>query len=211
MTAQLDMFNQTTCGAMTAAISSLVSGCGITHSPSLNGPKTAAYGQEAAHASLSALPADKKAKRTIAIYGQNGCTSLKSASLQRCLESRLQARLPMGGLMMFMKGWKRKATPSGRLYCQLAVSAPRIEETGCGLWATPSTRDYKDTPGMKKKAINPDGSARSRTDQLGRQVFGQPAQTERKGSLNPEFPCWLMGIPTAWLSSMQQAMQSSHN
>lgn len=37
-------------------------------------------------------------------------------------------------------------------------------------WATPTTRDHKDTVGMATTGINPDGSERSRLDQLGRQV-----------------------------------------
>jgi hypothetical protein len=37
-------------------------------------------------------------------------------------------------------------------------------------WASPSSRDWKDTPGMATEALNPDGSHRSRTDQLPRQA-----------------------------------------
>jgi hypothetical protein len=77
------------------------------------------------------------------------------------------------------------------------------------LWTTPSSRDWKDTPGMV--AERQDG--KSRNDQLPRQVFGVvasglPALTVGRGSLNPAFPCWLMGFSTAALSSMHLAMQS---
>lgn len=37
-------------------------------------------------------------------------------------------------------------------------------------WATPSTRDWKDSPGMAVTAVNPDGSERVRLDQLPRQA-----------------------------------------
>lgn len=37
-------------------------------------------------------------------------------------------------------------------------------------WSTCSSRDWKDTPGMETSAVNPDGTARIRTDQLPRQV-----------------------------------------
>jgi hypothetical protein len=37
-------------------------------------------------------------------------------------------------------------------------------------WCTPSARDYKDSEGMATMATNPDGSERSRTDQLPRQA-----------------------------------------
>ena len=37
-------------------------------------------------------------------------------------------------------------------------------------WVSPSSRDWKDSPGMATTAINPDGSVRDRTDQLPRQA-----------------------------------------
>ena len=37
-------------------------------------------------------------------------------------------------------------------------------------WVTPSSRDWKDTPGMATEGVNPDGSTRTRVDQLPRQV-----------------------------------------
>jgi hypothetical protein len=37
-------------------------------------------------------------------------------------------------------------------------------------WARPSGRDWKDTPGMATTGVNPDGSERTRTDQLPRQT-----------------------------------------
>jgi hypothetical protein len=48
----------------------------------------------------------------------------------------------MGGLMIFIKGWKRKVTPLGRQYCQLAVSARHTVVTDYSLWPTPNARDY---------------------------------------------------------------------
>ena len=61
-------------------------------------------------------------------------------------------------------------------------------------WATPSTRDWKDSPGMATTGINPDGSERSRLDQLPRQAvawttpqahdvaMGDPARIGRHGT-----------------------------
>lgn len=37
-------------------------------------------------------------------------------------------------------------------------------------WATPSSRDWKDTPGMAESGANPDGTERNRIDQLARQA-----------------------------------------
>jgi len=74
-------------------------------------------------------------------------------------------------------------------------------------WATPSSRDWKDTPGMSETGTNPDGSSRTRLDQLPRQVqltvsgggqSGFPAEMEKPGQLNPAHSRWLMGLPPVW-------------
>ena len=74
-------------------------------------------------------------------------------------------------------------------------------------WARPASRDYKDTPGMSQTGANPDGSERSRLDQLPRQAslaISGPTQsptsakTESTGVLNPAFSRWLQSFPEAW-------------
>lgn len=72
----------------------------------------------------------------------------------------------------------------GGLNLQTAVSEER--ETP---WASPSARDWKDSPGMAKEGTNPDGSQRSREDQLARQV---------NGVLNPNWEECLMCWPIGW-------------
>lgn len=91
---------------------------------------------------------------------------------------------------------------------------PRPQDTGiplsqmvsyCG-WTSPSSPDWKDTPGMATEAMNPDGSLRRRVDQLPRQAqltSGQtsespPAQTAKRGVLDAAFSRWLMGFPETW-------------
>lgn len=44
-------------------------------------------------------------------------------------------------------------------------------QTAVKLWPTASSRDWKDSPGMKLTAINQDGTTRKRTDQLARAVY----------------------------------------
>ena len=87
------------------------------------------------------------------------------------------------------------------------------------LWPTASARDWKDSPGMSREGVNPDGSRRERTDQLARAVYATPqsrdfrtGQRERwqdpersqnlndqvGGLLNPNWVEWLMGYPPGW-------------
>ena len=64
------------------------------------------------------------------------------------------------------------------------------------LYPTPSTRDWKDTPGMALSATNKDGTERKRNDQLARAVYA--TENPVSGHLNPDWVEWLMGLPTGW-------------
>lgn len=83
-----------------------------------------------------------------------------------------------------------------------------IEAVSARTWATPSTRDWKDTPGMARTGTNPDGTERSREDQLARQVFagGTTTQPTKGLSLNPSWVEWLMGWPIGWTDCAPLAM-----
>ncbi len=84
-------------------------------------------------------------------------------------------------------------------------------------WVTPACRDWRDTPGMSTTGLNPDGSPRTRLDQLPRQAalgidaLPSSAPTVNRGEyrLNPSFSRWLMGYPAGWDSCGASAMQSS--
>jgi len=81
---------------------------------------------------------------------------------------------------------------SNRSLYQLAVSMPDTSVKGCGFWATPTTRDHKDTPGMSPTSVD----GRNRVDQLARQVYHRDG--EAGGLLNPYWVEVLMGYPMGW-------------
>lgn len=131
--------------------------------------------------------------------------------------------LPNWGMMRSGVCWERP-TPSGIIAIRARITqglasgfsrfpTPTVhgnhnrkgawETSGDGLatvvkrWSTPSARDWKDSPGMSKTGTNPDGSERTRIDQLPRQVY---AEESDGGSLNPTWVEWLMGWPLLWTS-----------
>jgi len=68
-------------------------------------------------------------------------------------------------------------------------------------WATPTTRDHKDTGDLSQSITRRDGKARNDTN--GRLAFGMmptgsPAATEKPGQLNPALSRWLMGYNPVW-------------
>lgn len=78
---------------------------------------------------------------------------------------------------------------------------------------TPSSRDWKDTPGMAM--VGPGG--RDRTDQLARHVYSTQPESEDGedlaarigGQLNPTWVEWLMGYPLEWTDLKDSATPSS--
>ena len=73
-------------------------------------------------------------------------------------------------------------------------------------WPPPASRDWKDSPGMSLEGTNPDGSKRTRLDQLARRGRGlnlaDSVRLENIGyrRLSPAWVEWLMGWPISWTS-----------
>jgi hypothetical protein len=123
--------------------SSPESAAGASRCAAPDGMMTDLFGQEAAPASPSPAPEKVKVKATTVISGLRGFGSSASINLQSCLESKLRQRLPTAGLMPLPMAWRRKTTPSGRRFYQLALLEPSTEEIEYGLWQTPSTDSFR--------------------------------------------------------------------
>lgn len=124
--------------ASPSATSLLESEFGRSHFAKLVGEMISEFGQAAVHASLSPRQAKALGLMTSGICGPHGTTSLSSAALQSSLESRLQARMPLSGGILFKLTWKQRTTPQGRRICALRASVPRTSDSDCGGWGTPT-------------------------------------------------------------------------
>ena len=122
-----------------SATSSQGSGSGATPCDSPVGQITAQFGQDHAHASLSARQAKEQGLMMSGTYGQPSIGSSSSASLSLSLASRLQAKTDLLGSTLYNLTWKERATPAGTVSPQLVVSARRIKESDCTGWPTPDT------------------------------------------------------------------------
>ena len=118
-----------------------------------------------------------------------------------------------------MVPWRtpRVTTNSGIPSPCVTGKGSRLEDQAAELlaspWVTPSSRDHKDSPGMATEGTNPDGTTRNRDDQLPRQAAltsgadtqSSHAETEKRGSLNPALPRWLMAFPVEWCQAAIRA------
>lgn len=147
-------------------------------------------GRAPAPANLTAKQAEARGLLTSGTYGRTGTISSESAALQSSLASKFRAKAGSLGSTLYKVTWKEVTTPAGRLIPVLRATALRTSGNGYGLprcgWVTASARDWKDTAGMATEAVNPDGTKRTRLDQLPRQaaLAGWPTTRALDGSNN---------------------------
>jgi hypothetical protein len=95
------------------------------------------FGQDHAPANPSPQPEKAKHQAMNATSGPNGSDLSELSDRQSSLANRLKRRLDGVGSILFTLTWKRKATPLGRPYYQLAASGRRISGSDFGSWPTP--------------------------------------------------------------------------
>jgi len=159
---------------------------------------TVPSGPDPVLASLSPSPGPEVARQTDDIFGRSSGGSSMSADLQAFMESRLRVLLAETGSPLYVLTWKKWTMQSGPPICALRARARRIFASDYIFvgWATPTVRDWKDTPGMSTQSINPDGSVRSRLDRVPSQAFlagwptpmaGTPAQNGNNAAGNTDY------------------------
>lgn len=154
-------------------------GSGLSLYAEPDGQMTFLYGPAVVRASLSARQAKALGLLTSGTSGQLSPGSSRSAALQSSLESRLQAATQGLGSTLYKLTWKQWTTPSGLSRSRLRASVLRTSATGFTGWVTPTTRDWKDTPGMVAQRAGAE-----RLDQLPRQAYlaGWPTPPTADGS-----------------------------
>ena len=132
--------SQTTLPDSTSATSSPGSAAGRSPCGGLDSKALPESGPAPVPVSRFRARASARATPTSATFGPLFTTSSPSADLQRCLASRLQARMGASGSPEFGLIWKNWDMPAGEPICALRASERRTGDSGCSGWPTPDTQ-----------------------------------------------------------------------
>ena len=175
------MLHQLSLLDLLSATSSQELASGPTPCAAPDGPTTVLYGQDHVLANLSARQAKDQGLMMSGTCGPRFTTSSASASLQLSLVSKLQAKTALVGSTLYCLTWKQRATPGGRLISALRASVRRTSDKGSGGlehgWATPTTRDHKDTGNLETSMLRQSGQLRDDTVPRQAWMAGWPTPT----------------------------------
>lgn len=163
----------------------------------------------------SALIAAVIATPTAATSGRSSRASSEVHALQSSLESRLRARTAATGSRLYKLTSKTWDMPLGppifavratghRKSANGSFSGPTIFDLPQAGWSTASSRDWKDTPGMADTGVNPDGSTRTRADQL-------PRQAALAGWPTPDAQCMNVFADPQKHEARRERLREKHN
>jgi hypothetical protein len=199
----------------------------------LGGLTIGQFGRVLAPVNLSARQAKELGLLTSGICGPHSTISSDSANLQSSLASRLQVLLNGSDLCEVI--WKPRVTPWGASLSKPRARVRTIFATDSSLWPTATSRDHKDGPYCPNVPINAllgravwvwptplryDADIKNLSDtrrpsllsvamrSTPRSSDGSSESTAKRGALNPEFVCWLMGFPQEWVYCGVSAMLS---
>lgn len=162
----------------------------------LGGLTIAEFGQQVAHANLSARQARALGWQTSGISGPISIGSQCSLALEKSLVSRLQARTQSLGSTLYKLTWKPWVMPSGLSRFRLRASVPRTSEIGCTGWPTPAVMDTLPPRSDEKLARAKSVAGCSNL----KDVLPKPssAEMERRVRVNPALSRGLMSLPACW-------------
>lgn len=108
--------------------------------------QTFLFGLEAAPVSRSRSAAKTRALPTTAISGRTSTLSLRNASLNSCLASRLQMLCATIGSTVYTQTWKLRVTPAGRSYWEHTAQGLTTSADDFSGWGTPRATNNAGIP-----------------------------------------------------------------
>lgn len=146
----------------------------------LDGQNKSLCGPEVVHASHIQSQGINEATPTSGTSGLSFSGSSESAALSLSLANRLQVQFGTGGSMEYRQTWKRRVTPSGRVYWEHTASGHRTFDSVCTGWPMPKANEKAQSPEAHEKGFF------SLMDVAQLAGWSSPTATDgRRGSLPP--------------------------